>query len=90
MINDLAISDPFGLWKYVDDSTISETVAKGNQSEAQLAADQIYDWSRENKFQINCDKTKELMITFTRSHREANFPPIYVEGNPIRTVTSAK
>ena len=90
MINDLSISDPFSLWKYVDDSTVSETVIKGNPSEVQLAADQIHDWSKENKFQLNCDKTKELTITFTHSHQEANLPPIHVEGNPIRTVTNAK
>ena len=58
MINDLSISDLFSLWKYVDGSTISETVFKGNQSEAQLAADQFHAWSKENKFQLNCDKTK--------------------------------
>ena len=90
MINDLSVSDPFSFWKYVDDSTVSETVIKGNPSEVQLAADQIHDWSKENKFQLNCDKTKELTITFTHSHQEANLPPIHVEGNPIRTVTSAK
>ena len=26
MINDLSISDPFSIWKYVDDSTVSETI----------------------------------------------------------------
>ena len=88
MINDLSISDPFSLWKYVDDSTVSETVTKGNQSEAQLAAVQINSWSKENKFQLNCEKTKEF--TFTHSHLEANFPPIQVEGKWIRTITSAK
>ena len=35
-------------------------------------------------------KLKELTITFTYSHQEANFPPIHVEGNPIKTVTNAK
>ena len=90
MINYLSISDPFSLWKYVDDSTVSETVIKGNPSEVQLAAHQIHDWSKENKFQLNYDKTKELTITFTHSHQEANLPPIHVEGSPIRTVTSAK
>ena len=90
MINDLSISDQCSLWKYVDDSTVFETVIKGNQSEAQLAADQINSWSKENKFQLNCDKTKELTITSTRSHQEANFQPIHVEGKPTRTVISAK
>ena len=65
-------------------------VIKGNPSEVQLAADPIHDWSKANKFQLNCDKTKELAITFTHLHQEANLPPIHAEGNPIRTVTSAK
>ena len=91
MINDLSISDIFSLWKYVDDSTISETVFNGNQSEAQLAADQFHAWSKEYKFQLNCDKTKRTHYhLFTYSHQEANFPPIHVERNSIKTVTNAK
>ena len=87
MINDFSISDPFSFWKYVDDSTVSETVIKGKPSEVQLAADQIHDWSKENNFQLNCDKTFQLTITFTHSNQEANLPPIHVEGNPIISIT---
>ena len=60
MINDLSIPDPFSIWKYVDDSTVSETISKGEQSNMQLAANQVQDCSKENLFQLNCDKTKEL------------------------------
>jgi len=38
MINDLVVEDA-RLWKYVDDTTISETVAKGELSNAQRHTD---------------------------------------------------
>ena len=79
--NDLSISDTFDLWKYDDDSTVSETVIKGNPSEVQFAANKIDECS---KVSLNYEKTKELNITFTHSHQEAN-----VEDNRNRTVTSA-
>ena len=68
MINDLLTpSALFGMWKYVDDTTLSEKVLKGQQSRAQEAVDHVSNWSAENLFQLNLEKTKELTITFCRS-----------------------
>jgi hypothetical protein len=58
MINDLSTSHPFDLWKYVDDSTVSETIQKEEQSCAQSVANEVNEWSKENLFQLNCDKNK--------------------------------
>ena len=92
MINDLSIatSNPFDLWKYVDDSTVSETIRKGEQSCAQSAANEINEWSKENLFQLNCDKTKELVINYSRQNIEEICPPVLIDGQPIRKVTSVK
>ena len=87
MINDLIVSEPFSIWKYVDDSTVSETVLKGAQSNIQLAADEVNLWSKSNLFQLNCEKTKELVITYGRSKPEDLFPPISIEEEPIGVVT---
>ena len=48
MINDLVVENA-RLWKYVDDTTISETVAKGEQSNAQRTTDRVIQWSLENR-----------------------------------------
>ena len=45
MINDLVVKNA-RLWKYVDDTTISETVAKGEliTSNAQRTKDRVVQW----------------------------------------------
>ena len=48
MINDLVVENA-RLWKYVDDTTISETVAKGELSNAQRTTDRVIQWSLENR-----------------------------------------
>ena len=50
VINDLVVKNA-RLWKYVDDTTISETVAKGELSNAQRTTDRVVQWSLENRVQ---------------------------------------
>lgn len=93
MINDLVTpSALFGMWKYVDNTTLSEKVPKGQQSRAQEAVDHVSNWSAENLilffFQLNLDKTKELTITFRRSPE--HFDPVTVDGIQIQETTSSK
>ena len=89
MINDLSIPDIFNMWKYVDDAAVSETIQKGKQSKAQQVVDHISEWSKKSLFQLNCEKTKELIISFIRSY-QLQFPEAFVDGNPITQTTSAK
>ena len=89
MVNDLSIPDIFNMWKYVDNNTVSETIQKGQQSKAQQVVDHVSEWSKKNLFQLNCEKTKELIISFIRSH-QPQFPEAFVDGNPIAQTTSAK
>ena len=88
MINDLSIPDIFNMWKYVDETTVSETIQKGQQSQAQQVVDHVSEWSKKNLSQLHCEKTKEL-ISFIRSHLP-QFPEAFVYGNPIAQTTSAK
>ena len=89
MINDLVTpSALFGMWKYVDDTTLSEKVPKGQQSRAQVAVDHVTNWSAENLFQLNLEKTKELTISFRRSPE--HFDPVTVDGIQIQATTSSK
>ena len=47
LINDLNLCDiqNADMWKYVDDTTTSEVVKKGNKSNAQLIVDRVTHWS---------------------------------------------
>ena len=73
MTNDLAISD-VSLWKYVEDTTTSEEIRKGQVSNAQTIADEVTDLSNRNRVKLNVDKCKKLRISFASvSH---DFPPV--------------
>ena len=88
MINDLLIPSAFfGVWTYVDDTTLAEKVPKGQQSRAQGAVDHVSNWSAENLFQLNLEKTKELTISFRRSPE--HFDPVTVDGIQIQATTSS-
>ena len=90
MINDLVTpSALFGDWKYVDDTTFSKKVPKGQQSRAQEAVDHVSNWSAENLFQLNLDweKTKQLSISFCRSPE--HFDPVTVEWTQIQATPTS-
>ena len=68
MINDLKLSnDPLeDMWKYADDSTISEVVPMSNNSALQLIVDEAEGWSDRNKLQLHPTKCKEFRIQFSK------------------------
>lgn len=88
MINDLTVPSIFNLWKYVDDTTVSESIPKGQQSKSQEAVEAIYNWSKENVFQLNGKKSKELVISFCRDPPQ--LPRVCIDGSPIQTIQSTK
>ena len=75
MINELVVDDT-NLWKYVDDTTVSEIDTKGEVGNAQRYADRVVQWSINNGVQLNTDKCKELRISFAKNQQE--FVPISV------------
>ena len=90
LIKDLNLSENLNaqLWKYVDDTTTSEVVVEGNDSNAQQLADRVVQWSSDNRVKLNSDKNKELRISFARTQQE--FQPIFVNGQELEVVQSAK
>ena len=87
MINDLSLTDT-DLWKYVDDTTASETVNKSQQSRAQVIADEMLQWSQNNKMKLNEAKCKELRISFSKVPRDFN--PILINDKCVELVESCK
>lgn len=62
-VDELDIPDP-ELWKYVYDTTISETICKNQNSAIQSAVDTLLIRAAADKFQLNEGKCKELRICF--------------------------
>ena len=88
LINYLDAENLANVWKYVDDTTASEVVAKGNRSCAQEIADKVAEWSTRNRVRLNRDKCKELRISFVKD--KPQFAPIVVDGNELERVTGTK
>ena len=89
LINDLRLPDgSFAMWKFADDTTVSEIVPPSNQSTLQHVVDFISTWSQENHLQLNPSKCKELQSCFKRS--PPTHPPVELDGLAFETVNSAK
>ena len=87
MIDDLKPAHP--LYKYVDDSTISEIIEKStSKSSIQETVNETVEWTKRNDMRINATKTHEMTINFQRDR--PSFPPIEIDGTPIKQVTTAK
>ena len=87
MVNDLAVTHN-NRWKYVDDTSLSETIIKGKQSHLQTVIDAIEKWCTENDMVLNDAKYKELIISFAKD--TPNFRPLFVGEHCISRVSSAK
>jgi len=48
--------------KFVDDTTVSETVVRGTTSDLQSTVETLIEWSKRNHMNINSKKTKEMII----------------------------
>ena len=87
MINDINVNG-VNLWKYVDDTSMAETVHKGQPSGIQVAVDELVRQAETDKFQLNETKCKELQISFSRS--ADSFEAVTINKKPIEVVTSVK
>ena len=88
MINKLDVPGT-DLWKYVNDTAISETISKNQDSHIQAAVDTLASRVTEDKFQRNETKCEELLTNFN-TNNPTSFDPVVVNGMPIDLVTSAK
>ena len=89
MINDLTLSSSkTSDWKYVDDITFSEVVQGNSSSESQVILDNINSWSIANDMQLNPNKCKEMIISFSSA---CDFPPALNIGEvPLERVECHK
>ena len=87
MVDDIDVTNT-ELWKYVDDSTIAQNVAKNQASRIQDDVNELVTKSGENNFQLNEKKCKEMRISFAKT--PADFNPIIVNGKAIERVSCVK
>ena len=87
MINDINVNG-VNLRKYVDDTSMAETVHKGQPSGIQVAVDELVRQAETDKFQLNETKCKELQISFSRS--ADSFEAVTINNKLIEVVTSVK
>ena len=87
MINELKISGT-NMWKYVNDSTIAETVQKNEVSQIQEIVDRLVKKTHEDKFQMNESKCKEIRISFAKTEKVLD--PITINNSPLEVVKEAK
>ena len=87
MINDLDVAG-VNQWKYVDDTTIAETVLKNDASAMQEHVKHLSNQSLAVNFQLNETKCKEFCISFAKPKPE--FAPIVINDKEIEVVTSTK
>ncbi len=87
MINDL-LADWDDRWKYVDDSSVSETLSRYQVSNFQTILEGITQWCARNNMSLNPRKCKEIFVCFWKNN--PNFPPMIVDEQPIEVVKSAK
>jgi len=74
--------------KYVDDTTISEVVYKGHERCNQQVVDDLAMHAKDDGFQLNERKCKELRISFARNKPE--FDPVWVNRQAQETANSVK
>lgn len=88
MVNDLTTTFP--MYKFVDDCTVSEVVSMttGGTSTLQQDIDDVTRWTSDNNMKLNAMKTKEFIVTFTKS--QPSLQPLLINNQPLELVHTIK
>ena len=71
------------LWKYINDTTISETLSKNQDSQIQAAVDTLVNHATADRFQLKESKCKELCINICTKTNTMSFDSVVVNSMPI-------
>ena len=89
MINDLqCASAKTSIWKYVDDVSISETLARHADNTLQHKLNTIHNWATNNWMNLNIKKCKEMRICLFR--QQPPLPSLSIDNHHLDIVTSHK
>ena len=87
MVNNLTINHDHR-WKYVDDTSLSETIDKGCKGNFLSLVDEIGQWCTDNDMQLNHSKCKELIISFAKNKPQLH--PLLLQDYSMVPVLSTK
>ena len=87
MMNDLSLAHTT-LWKYLDDTTLAESVSKNENSSTQSFIEELVRQSETDGFQLDLSKSEELLISF--SILGSSVGPVAINDKQIEIVPSAK
>ena len=87
-INDL--STPVPLYKYVDDSTLFELCEINSISLMQESVNIAAEWTNNNDMNINSEKSKEIIISFSHGDLGNEVPNILIYGKVVERVDHVK
>ena len=87
MINDL-VTDHDRRWKFVDDTSVSEVINKGEQGKMQSLVNMINTWCIDNDMKLNQSKCKDMIISFAKDRPKLD--PIFVNNHELVPVSSVK
>ena len=76
------------MWKFVDDSTVSEHLTENIASAIQPTLNHIESWCSDNWMILNPNKCKELRICFLK--RSVELQPLEISGRELEIVQSHK
>ena len=89
MINDLTLPEfSSKMWKFADDTTVSEVVEKFMQSSLKSDIDFISMWSTTNLFQLNPIKCKEMIMIISFTQPPSIYEPVCMGNRLLERVTS--
>jgi len=88
IINDLTFNTTYA--KYVDDTTVLSVSRDVNDCTLQSSADFLVQWTQDNTMAINTNKTKELIICFSKKVNITDIPRLCINGTEIDRVSTAR
>ena len=89
MVNDL-LEDQRRV-KFVDDTATWECChVTGRDFHLQAVSTDTASWSDRKGMQLNVDKTKEIIVSFSRKHPPEDIPPLTISGKELERTTCAK
>ena len=80
------MSPNFGMWKCVDDVSLSENLRKGSLSSSQATIDYINSWASGDWMRLNAKKFKELRLCFFEE--KPQLAPLTIDGQLLEVFSA--
>ncbi|KAK3535250.1 hypothetical protein QTP70_005952 [Hemibagrus guttatus] len=74
--------------KFADDPTVVGLISKNNESAYIKELQRLTAWCRANNLSLNVEKTKEMVVNFSRVQSDHSL--LFLAGSPVDIVKSTK